>query len=179
LISRTYRFSGAFCPFEGLTCLSSRLCRGSFNYYGRYYKSAMYPTLRSLDRRLAQWATRKYKRLRGHRRRAAQWLAPKSHVVKTNECKFLGFTFQSGRIHWHPKTLQKFKQQVRRLTNRNWSVSMKYQLLKISQYLRGWINYFGIASGYQRCVDLDHWIRSRVRMAYWRQWRRPRTKVKA
>lgn len=54
---------------------------------------------------------------------------------------------------------------------------MKYQLLKISQYLRGWINYFGITNGYQRCVDLDHWIRRRVRMAYWRQWRKPRTKI--
>lgn len=103
----------------------------------------------------------------------------KSHVVKTNESKFLGFTFRGGRIHWHPETLQKFKQQVRRLTNRNWGVSMKYQLFKVSQYLRGWINYFGIASGYQRCVDLDHWIRRRVRMAYWRQWRRPRTKVRS
>jgi RNA-directed DNA polymerase len=103
----------------------------------------------------------------------------KSHVVKTSESKFLGFTFKGGRIQWHPKTLLKFKQQVRRLTNRNWGVSMYYQLFKISQYLRGWINYFGIASGYQRCVDLDHWIRRRVRMAYWRQWRRPRTKVRS
>ena len=103
----------------------------------------------------------------------------KSHVVKTSESKFLGFTFKRGRIQWHPKTLLKFKQQVRRLTNRNWGVSMHYQLFKISQYLRGWINYFGIANSYQRCVDLDHWIRRRVRMAYWRQWRRPRTKVRS
>jgi RNA-directed DNA polymerase len=103
----------------------------------------------------------------------------KSHVVNTNESKFLGFTFNGTRIQWHPKTLQKFKQQVRRLTNRNWGVSMKYQIFKISQYLRGWINYFGIASGYQRCVELDHWIRRRVRMAYWRQWRKPRTKVRS
>ncbi len=102
----------------------------------------------------------------------------KSHVVKTSESKFLGFTFKGGRIHWHPKTELKFKQQVRRLTNRNWGVSMRYQLFKLSQYLRGWINYFGIANGYQRCVDLDHWIRRRVRMAYWRQWRKPRTKVR-
>lgn len=102
----------------------------------------------------------------------------KSHVVKTSKSKFLGFTFKGGRIHWHPKTVLKFKQQVRRLTNRNWGVSMHYQLFKLSQYLRGWINYFGIASGYQRCVDLDHWIRRRVRMAYWRQWRKPRTKVR-
>lgn len=103
----------------------------------------------------------------------------KSHVVKTSESQFLGFTFRAGGIQWHPKTLQKFKQQVRRLTNRNWGVSMTYQLFKISQYLRDWINYFGIANSYQLCVDLDHWIRRRVRMAYWRQWRKPRTKVRS
>ncbi|WP_245905458.1 group II intron reverse transcriptase/maturase [Photobacterium lipolyticum] len=103
----------------------------------------------------------------------------KSHVVRSIESKFLGFTFRANRIQWHPKTLLKFKQQVRRLTNRNWGVSMKYQLFKISQYLRGWINYFGIANCYQLCVELDHWIRRRVRMAYWRQWRKPRTKVKS
>jgi len=103
----------------------------------------------------------------------------KSHVVKTNESKFLGFTFRAGCIQWHPKTLLKFKQQVRRLTNRNWGVSMKYQLFKISQFIRGWINYFGIANCYQLCMNLDHWIRRRVRMAYWRQWRKPRTKVRS
>jgi len=103
----------------------------------------------------------------------------KSHVVKTSESQFLGFTFRAGGIQWHPKTLQKFKHQVRRLTNRNWGVSMTYQLFKISQYLRGWINYFGIANSYQLCIELDHWIRRRVRMAYWRQWRKPRTKVRS
>lgn len=102
----------------------------------------------------------------------------KSRVVKTSDSKFLGFTFRSGRIQIHPKTLEKFKQQVRLLTNRNWGVSMRFQLFKISQYLRGWINYFGIANCYQLCMDLDHWIRRRVRMAYWRQWRKPRTKVR-
>ncbi|MGF1877323.1 hypothetical protein L4D77_18620 [Photobacterium frigidiphilum] len=61
----------------------------------------------------------------------------KSHVVRTTESKFLVFTFRVNRIQWHPKTLLKFKQQVRRLTNRNWGVSMKYQLFKTSQYLRG------------------------------------------
>ncbi|MFD2312569.1 group II intron reverse transcriptase/maturase [Microbulbifer halophilus] len=102
----------------------------------------------------------------------------KSHVVKTSESKFLGFTFENGLIKWHPRTLQKFKQRIRELTNRNWGVNMRYQLFKTSQFIRGWINYFGMASGYQLCCDLDHWIRRRVRMAYWRQWRKPRTKVR-
>jgi len=103
----------------------------------------------------------------------------KSHVVKTSQNQFLGFTFKSGRIQPSQKSLLKFKQQIRRLTNRNWGVSMKYQLFKISQFIRGWINYFGIANCYQLCVDLDTWIRRRVRMAYWRQWRKPRTKIRS
>jgi RNA-directed DNA polymerase len=78
----------------------------------------------------------------------------KSRVVKTSESKFLGFTFRSGRIQIHPKTLHRFKEQVRRLTNRNWGVSMRYQLFKTSQYLRGWINYFGIANCYQLCMPM-------------------------
>ena len=90
----------------------------------------------------------------------------KSRVVKTSACQFLGFTFKAGRIQWHAKTLLKFKQRVRLLTSRNWGVSMQYQLFKTSQFIRGWINYFGIANCYQLCVDLDHWIRRRVRMAY-------------
>jgi len=101
----------------------------------------------------------------------------KSQVVKVSQSKFLGFAFSGGRIKWHSKTLHKFKQKVRELSNRNWGVSMRYQLFKLSQYLRGWINYFGIANCYQECVELDCWIRRRVRMCYWRQWRKPRTKV--
>jgi hypothetical protein len=40
--------------------------RGWVNYYGAYYKSALYRTLRHIDRKLVLWATRKFKRLRGH-----------------------------------------------------------------------------------------------------------------
>jgi RNA-directed DNA polymerase len=82
----------------------------------------------------------------------------KSQVVMVGKSKFLGFTFNRGKIQWHAKTLHIFKQKTRRLRNRNWGVSMGYQLFKVSQYLRGWVNYFGIANAYQGCVDLDHWI---------------------
>ena len=59
---------------EDLARMFNSTIQGWINYYGRYYKSALYPTLQCLDRRLVMWATRKYKRLRNHRRRAAQWL---------------------------------------------------------------------------------------------------------
>lgn len=59
---------------EDLARMFNPIIQGWINYYSRYYKSALYPTLKCLERRLIMWATRKYKRLRHHRRRAAQWL---------------------------------------------------------------------------------------------------------
>lgn len=59
---------------EELARMYNQRIRGWVNYFGAFYKSALYPTLRQLDRKLVLWATRKYKRLRRHRRRAAHWL---------------------------------------------------------------------------------------------------------
>lgn len=50
------------------------MLRGWINYYDRYYKSELYCVFQHLNRTLARWATRKYKRLRGHKRRAMFWL---------------------------------------------------------------------------------------------------------
>lgn len=51
------------------------ILRGWISYYGRFYKSWLYPVLRHLNDGLVRWAMRKYKRLRGHYRRAKAWLA--------------------------------------------------------------------------------------------------------
>ncbi len=48
--------------------------RGWVNYYGRFYKSALTPVLRSLERSLVYWVRRKFKRLRNHQRNAVHWL---------------------------------------------------------------------------------------------------------
>ncbi len=103
----------------------------------------------------------------------------KSRVGPVSETKFLGFGFKYGYIRIHERSLEKFKQEVRRLTNRNWGISMTKQIQILNRYLRGWGNYFLIANAYQLSVDLDHWIRRRIRMCYWRQWRKPRTKVRS
>ena len=102
----------------------------------------------------------------------------KSQVVPINKSKFLGFTFKGNRLAVHPKAMQKFKRQVRLLSGRSWGVSMEVKIKELTQYLRGWMHYFGIAVTYQASVDLDQWIRRRVRMCFWKQWRRPRTKVR-
>jgi len=48
--------------------------RGWVNYYGRFYKSALTPVLRELERSLAYWVRRKFKRFARHGRRAVHWL---------------------------------------------------------------------------------------------------------
>jgi len=60
---------------EGLAERINPSLRGWINYYGRYYKSALYPTLRHIDLILARWAHRKFKSLRRHRRQTAHWIA--------------------------------------------------------------------------------------------------------
>jgi len=59
---------------EDLSRMFNPILRGWINYYSHYYKSALYPTLRTLNRILIRWAMRKYKKLKGHRRRATYWL---------------------------------------------------------------------------------------------------------
>jgi RNA-directed DNA polymerase len=59
---------------EDLAHMWNPVLRGWIQYYGKFYKSAMYPVFQHLNRTLARWATRKFKRLRRHRRRAHHWL---------------------------------------------------------------------------------------------------------
>jgi RNA-directed DNA polymerase len=102
----------------------------------------------------------------------------KSQVSSTDHTNFLGFTFKGTKIRWSDKAFREFKRRVKRLTGRSWFVSMEYRYMKLSQYIRGWINYFGISEYYRPIPEIDHWLRRRMRMCYWKQWRRPRTKIK-
>ena len=102
----------------------------------------------------------------------------KSQVASTNQTNFLGFTFRGTRIRWSDKAFREFKRRIKQLTGRSWFVSMEYRLEKLAQYIRGWMNYFGISEYYRPIPEIDHWLRRRVRMCYWKQWRYARTKVR-
>ncbi len=102
----------------------------------------------------------------------------KSSVVPTDQTTFLGFTFKGKKIRWSDKAFHEFKRRVKHLTGRSWSVSMEYRLMKLAQYVRGWMNYYGISEYYRPIPELDHWLRRRLRMCYWKRWRYCRTKVR-
>ena len=102
----------------------------------------------------------------------------KSRVAPIDECEFLGFTFRRGKLRWSESAFEDFKHRVRKLTGRSWGVSMAWRFHKLGQYLRGWMGYFGISQYYRPIPELDEWLRRRVRMCYWKRWRRVRTKVR-
>ena len=103
---------------------------------------------------------------------------PKSRVAQIDDCVFLGFTFRGSKRRWSERAIEDFRHNVRRLTGRSWGVSMDYRLHKLAQYVRGWMGYYGISDYYRPIPELDHWLRRRVRMCYWKQGRKTRTKVR-
>ena len=104
----------------------------------------------------------------------------KSAVDFVSKRKFLGFSFyfsKSGaEIRIHEKSIKRFKEKVKFHTNRNKGISMEYRLLNLNQITRGWINYYGIANARGRLVELDKWIRRRLRACIWKQWKKTSTK---
>ncbi|SNB46262.1 group II intron reverse transcriptase/maturase [Geobacter sp. DSM 9736] len=102
----------------------------------------------------------------------------KSKVAKSGDISFLGFVFKGTKILWSDKVYKEFRRRVRKYTGRSWFVSMEYRLNKLSTYIRGWMGYFGISEAYHYIPEIDSWIRRRVRLCYWKQWRWCRTKIR-
>jgi RNA-directed DNA polymerase len=74
-VMRSWRFHRrSDKSLEDLSYICNPILRGWINYYGQYYKSALYSTFHVFDRILMRWAMRKYKKLKGRRRRAMHWL---------------------------------------------------------------------------------------------------------
>ena len=59
---------------DDLALMFNSIVQGWINYYGRFYKSMLYPLLRRINDHLVRWAMRKFKRLRRREKRARLFL---------------------------------------------------------------------------------------------------------
>jgi RNA-directed DNA polymerase len=100
----------------------------------------------------------------------------KSQAAPLNRCTFLGFAIKRGKVVWTDKALGRFKERIKEITSRSWGISMSRRLDELRRYAVGWLNYFGISHTYRQVLELDQWLRRRVRLCYWKQWQRPRTR---
>lgn len=104
----------------------------------------------------------------------------KSAVARPEERKFLGFTISNdgSQRRIAQEALDRFKMRVRELTRRTLGVSMSKQVEKLAPYLVGWRGYFGFCQTPVVLSNLDAWIRRRLRMYLWRQWKNGKTRFR-
>jgi RNA-directed DNA polymerase len=97
----------------------------------------------------------------------------KSQIAKLKDCEFLGFQINAKSIKRSSKSAQRFKMKVKEILSRSRGISMRQYLLEIRQYCVGWFHYFKRGLIYKEVLDWDQWLRRRIRLCYWKQWKRP------
>jgi RNA-directed DNA polymerase len=106
----------------------------------------------------------------------------KSAVDITDKRKFLGFNlyhYQEGiRIRIAPQTIKRFKIKICEITSRSNGQNIIKRILRLNLYLRGWIQYFSLSDTPYILKMLEGWIRRRLRMCLWKQWKNVRTKYR-
>ena len=106
----------------------------------------------------------------------------KTSVAYISKVKYLGYSFYrykgKCRFRVHPKSVEKMKNKIRELTDRSNGWGNEYRALKLTQFIRGWVNYFGKADMKSLLRSNDEWLRHRIRAIYWKQWKKVKTKFK-
>jgi RNA-directed DNA polymerase len=104
----------------------------------------------------------------------------KSEVGSPKQRKFLGFSFYQNKkvvaVRIHQKSIARIKDKVRKLTSRSNAMSMNERIIKLSNLITGWTSYFRLAHMKSHCQELDEWMRRRLRMCHWKDWKKISTK---
>jgi group II intron reverse transcriptase/maturase len=106
----------------------------------------------------------------------------KSSVTRPWQSKLLGFTFYHRKgekaIGIHAKSITRYKDRIREITNRNKPYGMESRLMQLRMLNQGWGNYFKLSSAKSVFEELDGWVRSRLRLCYWQQWKKVKTRIR-
>ncbi|MHB1277359.1 MAG: group II intron reverse transcriptase/maturase [Bacteroidia bacterium] len=106
----------------------------------------------------------------------------KSRVTHIRQIKFLGYSFYKyrgkGRLRIHPKSVQKMKAKLKELTSRSNGWGNERRKEALSQYIKGWVQYFKLADMQKVLIKVDEWFRRRLRMVIWKQWKLIRTRLR-
>jgi RNA-directed DNA polymerase len=104
----------------------------------------------------------------------------KSKISRPTESTLLGFSFYRSKKGWEvriaPKSLRKVKENMKTQTQRKAPGKVEDKIKKIEATIVGWVNYFRIAKGKKKMEELDSWVRMRLRMGLWKQWKKPKTR---
>lgn len=106
----------------------------------------------------------------------------KTSVAHISKVKYLGYAFYrcKGKCRYRvsPKSVEKMKDRIRELTKRSNGWGNEYRAMKLTQFVRGWVNYFSLADMKGLLRETDEWLRHKIRTIYWKQWKKVKTKFK-
>lgn len=107
----------------------------------------------------------------------------KSSVKPAGSAELLGYGFYFAKgsqvkLRMTPSTRKRVKDRIRELTSRRWSLSMEERIRRLNQFVRGWMGYFRLIDTPKMLKALDEWFRRRLRQIRWKEWKRPRTRVR-
>lgn len=98
----------------------------------------------------------------------------KSKVAPLGQCSFLGFNIRGKQIRRTDKAARQFKTRIQEITSRSRGISMRQRLIELKRFCVGWFHYFKIGLPYKEVREWDGWIRRRIRLCYWKDWKLPR-----
>ena len=102
-------------------------------------------------------------------------------IFAQKKFKFLGFCLgKNGSgifIRAHKSSLQKARKKLILLTKRNRGRNVRKVMAEVKIFIRGWLGYFHVAEMKRNMQSWDEWLRRRIRMYIWKQWKKPRTRV--
>ncbi len=108
----------------------------------------------------------------------------KTNVSKLGGINFLGYGFfynwriEKWDLRLHEKSQAKLKAKLKELTQRSNGWSLAYRQKRLNQLIRGWVAYFKLAKCKRIIERIDQWLRRRIRMLYWKMWKRIRTRYR-
>jgi RNA-directed DNA polymerase len=105
----------------------------------------------------------------------------KSAVDRPWNRKFLSFSFTSNKepkVRIAKTSLERMKKKVKKITSRKMPYSIEQRIEELNRYLGGWCGYFALADTPHIFKILDSWIKRRLRMCLWKNWKNPRTRVR-
>ena len=103
-------------------------------------------------------------------------------VYSIRNFKFLGFALGRNKdgtyIRVHAKSMKKAKRKLKELTSRSQGRSVRTVMYNVKVFMQGWLGYYAIADMKNTMDDWNGWLRRRLRMYIWKQWKKPKTRVK-
>ena len=105
----------------------------------------------------------------------------KSCVNQPWQSHLLGFSFYRQKGHYQIRvsssSIRRIKMKCKIITNRSNGGNICQKLTKLSPLITGWVNYFKLASGATTMLNLDKYVRTRLRICIWKEWQHPRRRV--